>query len=360
MYSPESDELKRKIARIATIVVVVLLIAFPVYMLVLKDSGKEPTAPRVDRDMLRDEIERTMPERRDTFDPPDLSENQSEIMPEDWLEDWEVREPVRREREAPPRRPAPQPSIAGDDAVAFPQISANGNISRPYRIGNTGNRALEVRRLSISGDAADAFVLKHRGPITVQPDQEASIDIEFVPTTTGEKRATLIIESNDPQKNNLRIALRGVAAEEESIENIARNLYEEGRRHFDSRRYRQAEEMFSNVLSIDPYYGPAFLMRGRSKYEQGEFIAALSDFDNVLKYRLSLPSNDRQRLECITLYYAALSLTEQAMRTDNEDERNRLLRPAMGRWEDFKGICEMNQTLVENAGLWMSRLSDLR
>lgn len=356
MYSPESDELKRKIARIATIVVVVLLIAFPMYLLVIKDSGEEPAAPRIDRDLLRDEIERARPERHDTVEPPEISESRPEMA----IDDWEIREPVRRERDVPRRRTASPPSLSGDDALVFPQIDANANASRTYTIRNTGDRALEVRRLSISGDAADAFTLKQRGPFTVQPNQEASIEIEFVPQTTGEKRATLTIESNDPQQNNFRIAMRGVAAEEESIENIVRNLYEEGRNHFDSRRFRQAEEMFSNALSLDPLYGPAYLMRGRSKYEQGEFLAALSDFDNVLKYRLSLPSHDRQRIECITLYYAALSMTEQALRTDSEDERKRLLRPAMGRWEDFKGICRMDQTLVENAGLWMSRLSDLR
>jgi hypothetical protein len=364
MYSPDSDELKRKISRIAVIVLVIILIVFPLYMLVLRDTDRQPTAPRVGQDIPLTEIERMVPERRDTIDPPimreEIAEPRIETMPPPIVEERIDRRPVPREREESPRRPAPQPSIAGDEALVFPQTLDSGSAIRSYRIRNTGDRALEVRRISVSGDNADAFDLRHSGSVTVQPNQEALVQIEFNPKTEGEKQATLSIESNDPRRSSLQVALRGLAISGESVDTIVRNLYEEGRSHFDSRRFRQAEELYTNVISLDPYYGPAYLMRGRSRFELGEYIAAISDFDDVLKYRLSLPSNDRQRIECITLYYAALSLSEQALRSENPDERNRLLRPALGRWEDFKGICRVDETLVDNAGYWMSRLSELR
>jgi len=364
MYSPDSDELKRKISRIAVIVLVILLIVFPLYMLVIRDTDRQPTAPRVGQDIPQTEIERIVPERRDTIEPPIAIEREPEPSidrtPPPVVEERTERPPVRREREEPPRRPAPQPSIAGDEALVFPQTLENGNATRSYRIRNTGDRALEIRRISVSGDNADAFDLKQSESVTVQPNQETLVQIEFNPKTEGEKRATLNIESNDPRRSSLQIALRGIAIGGESIDTIVGSLYEEGRSHFDSRRFRQAEELYTNVLSLDPYYGPAYLMRGRSRYELGDYRAAISDFDDVLKYRLSLPGSDRQRIECITLYYAALSLSEQALRTENPDERNRLLRPALGRWEDFKGICRMDETLVDNAGYWVNRLSELR
>jgi len=360
MYSPESDELKRKIRRAATVLVVIALIAFPVYMLIIKDSDSPTTAPRIDRDTPRTESEITRPE----FEPPAARDREPARRPDaspDIAADERVqREPEPRERVEPPRRPAAAPSITGDENVDFPETSEAGNITQSYVIRNTGNRPLEVRSMSISGDNEDDFSIITNEFIVVDPNGARPIEIEFAPLTTGEKRAVLNIESNDPRKSPFRIALRGKAVGEQAVESIVRNLYEEGRRYFDSRQFRSAEEMYSNVLSLDPFYGPAYLMRGRSRYEQGEYLAAISDFDNVLKHRLSIPSDDRKRVECITLYYAALSLTEQALRTENENERDRLLRPAMGRWEDFKGICSMDAILVENAGFWMNRLSDLR
>jgi len=362
MYSPESDELKRKLGRIATVIVVIALIAFPVYMLIIKDSDSPATAPRVDRELPREESDTIEPVERDRFESPIARERETTRVPDtspDIAAEERV-EPEPREREEPPRRPAPAPSIAGDSSIEFPETPESRNLSRSYTIRNTGNRALEIRGLSISGDNQEDFTILTDDAIVIDPNDARSIEIEFTPLSAGDKRANLIIESNDPQRNRFEIALRGSGITDESIETIVRNLYEEGRRYFDSRKFENAEELYSNVLSLDPYYGPAYLMRGRSRYEQGEYLAAISDFDNVLKHRLSIPSDDRQRVECITLYYAALSVTEQALRTENEDEQNRLLRPAMGRWEDFKGLCTMDATLVENADFWMSRLSELR
>ncbi len=368
MYSPESDELKRKIGVIATIVVVIALIVFPLYMLVIKDSGSPPPAPRVDRDFPPIETDTVEPEERDTFDPPITGEREipreretirePDVSPDITAE--ERVEPERREREEPPRRPAPAPSIAGDESIEFPDTPENKNLSRSYVIRNTGNRTLQIRGIALSGDNRDNFSILTDESITIEPDNSRAIEIEFTPDSPGDKQAELTIESNDPQKNRFTIAMSGRGITDESIDTIVRNLYEEGRRYFESREFENAEELYSNVLSLDPYYGPAYLMRGRSKYEQGEYLAAISDFDNVLKHRLSIPSDDRQRVECITLYYAALSVTEQVLRTESEDERNRLLRPAMGRWEDFKGLCTMDATLVENANYWMNRLNEIR
>jgi len=364
MYSPETDELKRKLGRIATLVVVIILIAFPVYMLVIKDSESPTTAPRVDRDRLQTETDTAEPGERDTFEPPIVTEREPTRRPDESpdiaAEERTEREPATPERVEPPRRPAPAPSIAGDENINFPETPESRTITQSYIIRNTGNRALEIRGMSISGDASEEFSVLSDGSISIEPNDARSIEIEFAPLTMGRKNATLTVESNDPRNREFSIALRGEGIGEEAVESIVRNLYEEGREYFESQRFGTAEELYSNVISIDPFYGPAYLMRGRSRYEQGEYLAAISDFDNVLKYRLSIPSDDRQRVECISLYYAALSVTEQALRTENETERDRLLRPAMGRWEDFKGVCQMDATLIENAGFWMSRLGELR
>lgn len=360
MYSPEKEELKRKISRIVTILVVLVLIAFPVYMLVIKDAGQQQPAPRIETDTPTTETRPVEPVERDTFESPVTREEQPQTESEEEPVTGARTQPETREREEPPRSPAPAPSIAGNRSLEFPQTPETRNISRSYIIQNTGNRTLEIRRVNIGGEDSNDFSLDQTGTIVIEPNDAKAIDVAFIPMTQGEKNAVLNIESNDPQRNRFQVALRGTAISEESVETVVRNLYEQGQEQFNSRNFTSAKELYTNVISLDPYYGPAYLMRGRTKYEQGEYIAALEDFDNVLKYRLSIPSDDRQRVECISLYYAALSMTEQAMRTENENERNRLLLPAMGRWEDFKGICTMDATLVENAGFWMDRLSELR
>jgi hypothetical protein len=360
MYSPEKDELKRKLSHIATILVVVALIAFPVYLLVIKDDGGPQVTPRIDPDSPMTETRPMLPVPQDTLETQVRREERVPVRREEEPRIAAETAPRTRDREQPPPRPAPAPSLIGDDSLVFPQTPAQMNASRSYVIRNTGNSPLEIRNMSVSGANQDEFSLTQSGTIVVRPNDEAQIDIEFAPLASGERSAVLTIESNDPRRSPFRINLRGVAVGEEPVENIVRNLYEEGRRYFESRNFSNAEELYTNVLSLDPYFGPAYLMRGRTRYERGEYLAAISDFDNVLKYRLSIPSDDRQRVECISLYYAALSYTEQALRTENTDERDRMLRPAMGRWEDFKGICRIDPTLLENAGFWMNRISELR
>jgi hypothetical protein len=360
MYSPASDELKRKLTRAATALFVLALVALPFYMLFIHDSDSRGTAPRVDRESPITEMDRigTVPE--DTVAEQEPAPEPEPRRRQRDMAETERTEPQPRERERTPPPPARVATIAGSDTFEFPQTPENSSITRSYRIRNEGNRTLEISRIEIEGEDQNAFSLNGNGSLTIEPNRDREIEIQFSPTDAGVKNAQLAIISNDARRSPFRVTLRGEATGEESISQIVRNLYDEGRRFFDQRSFQIAEERYSDVLALDPHYGPAYLMRGRSRYEQGEYLAALSDFDNVLKYRLSLPREERERIECITLYYAALSVTEQALRTENESERERLLRPAMGRWEDFKGVCTMDATLIENADFWMQRISELR
>jgi hypothetical protein len=356
MYSPESEELKRKITRIVTVVFVALLLSFPIYMLVFKDSNGGSRPLILDTDVPP--IERAQPDAV-TPEPTDrITEREVIEPPREQRTPPRVAERPRPEPErdqTPPRR-TPVPAISGSDAIDFPGTPQNQRTTRQYTLRNTGDHPLQVSRISVTGDDAGNFTVSGTDGFTLQPNATRNIEVEFVPSTGGSKTAVMRIESNDPRRNPFQIALRGEGVTEKAGETVLTTLFEEGQQFFDSRRFRYAEETYTNILSLDPYYGPAYLMRGRSRYEQGEYLAAVSDFDEALKYRLSIPRDQREQIECVTLYYAALSITEQALRTEDTLERDRFLRPALGRWEDFRGVCTHDATLLENAEYWVQRL----
>jgi hypothetical protein len=330
------EDQRSRLWKIVGGIIFIILLIFPIYILLFQRDAPETRSPQI-----------IAPEQPETVDqPPPEAVEETVVIPEP--------EPEIVERVPP--APAPAPAIRGEDAIVFPTTLESRSSRRVYTIQNTGNRALEITALSLAGTNVQEF--KYSGPatLTVPPRGSQTIEIEFYPMTQGEKNAILRIQNNDRRRNPFEVRLSGTGVSEGSVKEIADHLFDEGSQYFNSRRYAAAEEVYNNVLDLDPFYASAYLMRGRSRYEQGNYLAAIGDFDNVSKYRLSLPRTDRERFECMSLYYGALSLTEQSLRSGSQEERERFRIPALGRWEDFMGICHEDDKLLQNAQYWVDRL----
>jgi hypothetical protein len=334
------DDRRSRLLKIIGGIVFIILLIFPVYILFFQQDIPETRTPQIFEY-----------ERPDTVavQPPDQV-GLPEITPE--IE----REPEPEIVERTPPAPAPAPALRGETTMEFPTTQESRSTRRMYTIQNTGNRPLEITALSITGGDVQDFKYTGPGSITIPPRGSQNLEVEFYPMTDGEKNAVLRIQSNDRRRNPFEVRLSGTGISEGSVKQIADDLFDEGSDFFNARRYDVAEEVYNNVLELDPFYASAYLMRGRSRYEQGNYLAAVGDFDNVLKFRLSLPRAERERFECISLYYGALSLTEQSLRSGSQDERERFRIPALGRWEDFMGVCQEDDKLLQNAHYWVDRL----
>ncbi len=343
------DYQKSRLSKILGAVIFLLLLVFPVYLLFFQSDPKPDSPPII-----------VIPEQEQPISP-------DTIESEPVQDPTETESPAERDRtiveqrtpeRTPPPPPPPAPQIRGENFLYFPTTIESRSSRRTYTVQNAGQRPLVIRGLSITGANAQEFTYAGAGEITIAPGRSHDLEIEFLPLSTGEKSAVLKLENNDRRRSSFEVSIRGISTTEGAVKDITDDLFSEGSEFFNSRRYRAAEEVYNNVLELDPYYASAYLMRGRSRYEQGNFLAAVGDFDNVLKFRLSLPREERQRFECLSLYYAALSLSEQSLRSGSEEERRRFRIPALGRWEDFLGICGDDEKLLQNAEYWVSRLRE--
>ena len=92
-----------------------------------------------------------------------------------------------------------------NDLVEFAPIPVGFAVQRNLRILNAGGEALEVS-LRVEGNAA--FRLPAAAE-TISPAEDWEATIEFAPAEVGQLEATLVITSNDEQRPELRVDLRG-------------------------------------------------------------------------------------------------------------------------------------------------------
>jgi len=82
-------------------------------------------------------------------------------------------------------------------------------------IGNSGNGDL----IALARVIGRCFRVDNLSEFTVQPDSSLDLSVTFAPNVTGELTEHLIIYSNDPEFEEIRIYLRGNGYEDNSVEN---------------------------------------------------------------------------------------------------------------------------------------------
>ncbi|MBZ2187493.1 choice-of-anchor D domain-containing protein [Alcanivorax sp. JB21] len=90
----------------------------------------------------------------------------------------------------------PTPEITvNPESVSFGMVQVGDAATQTVTIGNTGLESLFVDSISITGSEASEFI-ENNDCTTVAPDATCAITISFSPTATGNRAATLEIESN--------------------------------------------------------------------------------------------------------------------------------------------------------------------
>ncbi|MEW5817644.1 MAG: choice-of-anchor D domain-containing protein, partial [Spirochaetota bacterium] len=96
----------------------------------------------------------------------------------------------------------------------------NGNVgstkTQTFTVTNTGNADLIIGNLSITGTNAGEFSIQNDNcsGVTIAPSETYTIEVKFLPTSTGTKSAELNIPSNDPNENPLTVSLTGSSEED--------------------------------------------------------------------------------------------------------------------------------------------------
>ena len=115
---------------------------------------------------------------------------------------------------------APEAQIAvRREPIDFGRGSVESQLSFELEIGNAGKAELHLSRLSIEGNSSFSV---GQTQLTIPPGEIRSATIDFTPRSRGEKRATLIINSDDPDELRTEIDLRGTGVQGELAANLGK------------------------------------------------------------------------------------------------------------------------------------------
>ncbi|KAA1171916.1 choice-of-anchor D domain-containing protein [Marinobacter salinexigens] len=94
------------------------------------------------------------------------------------------------------------------EAVAFGNVQAGLTEQDTITITNTGNAALGINGVSISGADSSAF-MQTNSCSTIAPNEACDINVTYIPSGEGTQSATLSIASTDADTPNVDVALSG-------------------------------------------------------------------------------------------------------------------------------------------------------
>lgn len=251
-----------------------------------------------------------------------------------------------------------EPNITGDTEIKFPQTRIPYESNTGYVVRNTGSGQLIINSIKINGSNDSEFTIIEDYPLRIPPNNEKVLDVTFAPLTHGEKSASLLIESNDPNNKLLSVSLSGNALPSLDIPTANLDQYfVEANDLFDRQRYREAESIYTSIIEHDPLYASAFYMRGRTLFEIGQYRRAVGDFDELHRVIMRIPALSRKRVDCDRLYYASLAVTQEWLQSMDESQQQRLKTEAERRWDDFRYACKHNQEQIGNAKYWLEELN---
>lgn len=102
--------------------------------------------------------------------------------------------------------------VAEASTVSFGEVALGESASLELSVTNLGDAILFVDPPELSGDAASDFSVSFADG-AIAPGASAVLGIEFEPTATGVREATLELDSNDPEQPSLGFLLSGAGIE---------------------------------------------------------------------------------------------------------------------------------------------------
>lgn len=104
--------------------------------------------------------------------------------------------------------PVPDIEVSPAEGLAIGGVSVGGSGAGTVTLSNAGDAALTVSAISITG--ADAAEFAQTNDCTIlDPGASCEVTVTLMPTTAGDKVATLTVASDDPDQPMLDIALSG-------------------------------------------------------------------------------------------------------------------------------------------------------
>ncbi len=103
--------------------------------------------------------------------------------------------------------------------INFGIIEIGDSLSQNWFIRNTGYTILTITDIVLSGDHAVDFSIDFDEEVDIEPGAEHDMILTFTPEAEGDRSAELSIESNDPNRREVRISLsgRGIRRNERSL-----------------------------------------------------------------------------------------------------------------------------------------------
>lgn len=96
----------------------------------------------------------------------------------------------------------------------FGEVSIGSEASEMFTVENTGTVSLNIGEITITGGNITDFKLKNDNcsDNILAPSEKAATEVLFMPTSSGIKRANLVIPSDDPETPSLDISLQGTGS----------------------------------------------------------------------------------------------------------------------------------------------------
>lgn len=111
--------------------------------------------------------------------------------------------------------PAAAPSLTlGATSIVYGPVTVGTTSDKTVTLQNTGNAALSVSALAISG--AGYTVVSPQTPFSIAAGGSQNVTVRFAPTAAGPSLATLNITSNDPQRSTAAVSLNGTGVAQTS------------------------------------------------------------------------------------------------------------------------------------------------
>ncbi len=105
------------------------------------------------------------------------------------------------------------PTISAPAELQFGEVAVGSSKTMTADIANVGNEPLEITGMTLYDDDQVFTILNAPSlPLTLQPGEKVTLEIQFQPKQTAEYVSMLIIESNDPRNNPYSIVLSGRGA----------------------------------------------------------------------------------------------------------------------------------------------------
>lgn len=124
----------------------------------------------------------------------------------------------------------------GTSTTAFGNVAVAGSVTQTYTVRNVGAAPLTGLALSKAGTNTADFTLGTLAVTTLNPGENTTFDVTFIPTAIGARSAILRVASNDADENpfDINLAGTGLAAEIAIEQPVGSNLPDGGSRSFGS------------------------------------------------------------------------------------------------------------------------------